>query len=394
MATNDFLIFAGGITANVPTQLAWSTSPILTNGVQPGIADGASANKCWRQSSIMNNALGSFIVDKTGVSVVDDGTSFNIARDLTLGIMLNDWLIDTSPTVNVVAANLVPAFTTYTNGMSVRIKIATTNTGPATLDINGVGVHAIETSTGALIGGELISGNIYHLTWLASSSTWRLLYQTTAKTLASSDNSNAIATTSYVKSQGYLTTASAGTTYLTITNAGTTYLTIASAGTTYATIASLSSYAPLASPTFTGAPLSTTPTPGDNTTKIATTAFVATSFAPLASPSFTGQVTIAGPISTKAPTTVTTATYTVAATDSSLIFQTAAICTVTLPTPATYPGRLLRVKNIAAFAINSGSSNVVPLTTATAGTAIMTGVAGQWKTIQSDGTNWVVMSGN
>jgi len=38
----------------------------------------------------------------------------------------------------------------------------------------------------------------------------------------------------------------------------------------------LSAYAPLASPTFTGTPLSTTATSGTNTTQIATTAYVQT----------------------------------------------------------------------------------------------------------------------
>jgi hypothetical protein len=40
--------------------------------------------------------------------------------------------------------------------------------------------------------------------------------------------------------------------------------------------------APLASPTFTGSPLTTTPAPGDNSTRIADTAFVAAAIAPLA----------------------------------------------------------------------------------------------------------------
>jgi hypothetical protein len=48
------------------------------------------------------------------------------------------------------------------------------------------------------------------------------------------------------------------------------------------------SFAPLASPALTGTPTSTTPAPGNSSTDIATTAFVATSFAPLASPSLTG----------------------------------------------------------------------------------------------------------
>jgi len=55
-----------------------------------------------------------------------------------------------------------------------------------------------------------------------------------------------------------------------------------------ATTSSLSSYAPINSPTFTGTPLAPTATAGNNSTEIATTAFVATSFAPLASPTFTG----------------------------------------------------------------------------------------------------------
>jgi Chaperone of endosialidase len=53
----------------------------------------------------------------------------------------------------------------------------------------------------------------------------------------------------------------------------------------------------LASPAFTGTPTSTTPPPGDNSLRIATTAFVATAiagvtgFAPIASPAFTGVPT-------------------------------------------------------------------------------------------------------
>jgi hypothetical protein len=56
----------------------------------------------------------------------------------------------------------------------------------------------------------------------------------------------------------------------------------------------VTSFAPLASPTFTGTPtlptgtIAVTQTPGNNSTAVATTAFVVASFAPLASPTFTG----------------------------------------------------------------------------------------------------------
>jgi hypothetical protein len=61
-----------------------------------------------------------------------------------------------------------------------------------------------------------------------------------------------------------------------------------------ADVSNLATYAPLASPVFSGAPSSPTPGVGDSSTKIATTSFVAASFAPLASPTFTGTVSIPG----------------------------------------------------------------------------------------------------
>jgi hypothetical protein len=62
------------------------------------------------------------------------------------------------------------------------------------------------------------------------------------------------------------------------------------------------SFAKKASPTFTGTPAAPTAAPGTNTTQLATTAFCAASFAPLASPTLTG--TPAAP--TAAPGTNTT----------------------------------------------------------------------------------------
>jgi hypothetical protein len=62
--------------------------------------------------------------------------------------------------------------------------------------------------------------------------------------------------------------------------------------TPYITSEAVAGLAPLASPEFTGTPLATTATAGDNSTKIATTAFVATSFATKDGPTFTGTVVL------------------------------------------------------------------------------------------------------
>ena len=66
-------------------------------------------------------------------------------------------------------------------------------------------------------------------------------------------------------------------------------------------------------------------------------------------------------------------------------------CTVTLPTASSYAGRALTFQNYQAQFLVSASSNVVPLGGGAAGTAILENVAGNWATLVSNGTNWVMM---
>ena len=66
-------------------------------------------------------------------------------------------------------------------------------------------------------------------------------------------------------------------------------------------------------------------------------------------------------------------------------------CTVTLPTASAFPGGYLTFQNYQAQTLVSASSNVVPRAGGAAGTAILLAVAGNWATMVSDGTNWVIM---
>ena len=66
-------------------------------------------------------------------------------------------------------------------------------------------------------------------------------------------------------------------------------------------------------------------------------------------------------------------------------------CVVTLPAAASWSGRTLTFKNMQAQLLNSASSNVAPIDSTTAGTAILLNVVGNWATMVSDGTNWVIM---
>lgn len=88
-----------------------------------------------------------------------------------------------------------------------------------------------------------------------------------------------------------------------------------------------------------------------------------------------------------------TADFTVADTDGWLINdKSGSTCTVTLPDATLWPGRVLTFKNLQLQTVVSASSNVVPIGSATPGTAILPLVVGAWATLVSDGTNWVIMS--
>jgi hypothetical protein len=106
-----------------------------------------------------------------------------------------------------------------------------------------------------------------------------------------------------------------------------------------------------------------------------------------------GNVAVGGSIASKAPSTINAGTYSMLATDSSLIFTTTNN-TLTLLSAASYSGRILYVKNVTANSVTSASSNVVPLGSATAGTAILSASAGKFAMLQSDGTNWIIMLAN
>ena len=92
------------------------------------------------------------------------------------------------------------------------------------------------------------------------------------------------------------------------------------------------------------------------------------------------------------PVTIATATHTVPSNASDIIFTAA--CTVTMPSAANYAGRELWMKNVTATAIISAASNIVPLTSTVAGTAILPAVAAKWTRLVSDGTNWQTMAAN
>jgi hypothetical protein len=105
----------------------------------------------------------------------------------------------------------------------------------------------------------------------------------------------------------------------------------------------------------------------------------------------TAAITAAISAASSAPVTKT-ADFTVADNETWLINnKSGSTCTVTLPTASAWSGRELTFKNLQAQTLVSASSNVVPIDSTVAGTSILLAVVGNWATMVSDGTNWVIM---
>jgi hypothetical protein len=87
-----------------------------------------------------------------------------------------------------------------------------------------------------------------------------------------------------------------------------------------------------------------------------------------------------------------TANFTLADTESWIINnKSGSTCTVTLPAPSAYTGRQVVFKNMQPQLLVSASSNVVPIDSTSAGTAILLDVVGNSATMVSDGSNWIIM---
>lgn len=107
----------------------------------------------------------------------------------------------------------------------------------------------------------------------------------------------------------------------------------------------------------------------------------------------TAKFQVNGSFAGSAPITVTT-DYTVSDSAICIISNRAASNTLTLPTPATSAGRMLKVITRTAQTVVSASSNVVPRSSATPGTAILAAGIGNWAELWCDGTNWIIMAGS
>ena len=87
-----------------------------------------------------------------------------------------------------------------------------------------------------------------------------------------------------------------------------------------------------------------------------------------------------------------TASFSLGDAENFVVCNGAGSITVTFPTASANTGRVVWLKTIAAQTVVSASSNVLPIGSATPGTAILAASAGANATLVCDGTNWVIMT--
>ena len=87
-----------------------------------------------------------------------------------------------------------------------------------------------------------------------------------------------------------------------------------------------------------------------------------------------------------------TSSFTLGDTENFVVCNGAGSITVTFPTASASTGRVVWIKTIAAQTVVSAGTNVKPIGTNTAGTAILAASAGAWAMLVCDGTDWVVMA--
>jgi hypothetical protein len=88
-----------------------------------------------------------------------------VVNSVNNALTYSNYYQDTSGAANALVVTVpAPTVFTYTAGTTLLVKVANTNTGATTINVNGLGtVNVLSSSLGALGSGQLVSGGIYPL---------------------------------------------------------------------------------------------------------------------------------------------------------------------------------------------------------------------------------------
>jgi hypothetical protein len=166
MSENDFKTFATESGANVISQLEYATATFINSGFSSGISSSAQFNKVWRQASIIASMIAQTIVDISQVDVIDDGSITTIEHNFVAALREPNLYVVDAGTTNTIVVTLSPPPSSLSQmiGMPLRVKVAATNTGATTINVNSLGGAAVTTNTLSALGNSAIAaGGIIQL---------------------------------------------------------------------------------------------------------------------------------------------------------------------------------------------------------------------------------------
>ena len=322
-----------------------TTTPVITLNVPTASATnrGALSSTDW---TTFNNKGSGTVTSVTGTSpVVSSG--------------------GTTPAISM------PAATTSVSGYLTSTDWNTfNNKGSGTVTSVSFTGGIITVATGTTTPAFTVAGTSGGIPYFASGTTWASSAALTQYGVVYGGGAGAAPVTTAAGTTGQVLTATTG--------GAPTWASPASSGT-------VTSVSVVSANGFAGTVATATTTPAITLTTSITGLLKGNGTAISAATANTDYMGIAAPV-TK------TADFTVANGDIWYINnKSASTCTVTLPAASSWTGRCLTFKNMQAQLLVSASSNVVPIDSTSAGTAILLAVVGNWATMVSDGTNWVIM---
>jgi hypothetical protein len=236
--TNQFLPFAIGGSANTLTPAAYAAlATVVANGFQPGVASSQQANTVWRQATFVAAAVAQLIANQN-VNANDDGNLTNFVSNLQVAI------------ANLGSLQAASLITLTANTTLTASQIGSTILGNSTATISATLPAANSVAAGKQVEFRNINTGTFNVLRSGSDTITVNAGTTTSQVLLLGD---------------YLLLESNGSNSWYAVNGS---ILLPSSSTM------LANFATLVSPALTGLPTAPTPALGDNTTKLATTAFV------------------------------------------------------------------------------------------------------------------------
>lgn len=168
--TNQFVPFAIATGANVLTPASYQALGPRQQGFQTGVLLAQHLNTTLRQPSVMAAMLGGFIAD-AGFDALDNGdldgllTNYKAAiQAIAANAVPNSERVhggqDTG-TANTIVATVSPAIGSYDFQALYLIRIAATNSGPSSVNLNGIGARPLVRMDGTQVrAGDVVAGSV------------------------------------------------------------------------------------------------------------------------------------------------------------------------------------------------------------------------------------------